>query len=166
MAYFCDRQYKLNCETSSENGRQVSEQEKYVKTDRRLATYASASNLIEYRKTDWHSIQYPDWTQKFTLKEKMDNKATYVLTYENVKSKVYLDGKQVEMCGLRFSVEADEMVECFCNGVFVDVSFWGPHRFDVGNFLQEGENEICLVITGNIANIYEDAGIAFGLKAN
>jgi hypothetical protein len=63
------------------------------------------------------------------------------------------------------AVNGEEMVECFCNGNFVDVSFWGEHRFDVGSFLKEGENEIRLVLTGNAANIYENAGIAFGLKA-
>ena len=48
---------------------------------------------------------------------------------------------------------------------FVDVSFWGQHRFEV-KALRKGQNEIRLVITGNAANIYENAGIAFGLDGN
>ena len=71
---------------------------------------------------------------------------------------------QSDKASVRFAVRGEEMVECFCNGAFVDVSFWGEHRFDVGSFLREGENEIRLVVTGNAANIYENAGIAFGLK--
>ena len=63
-----------------------------------------------------------------------------------------------------FSVKGEEMVECYCNGKFVDVSLWGTHRFAIGSFLQEGDNEIKLVVTGNAANIYENAGIAFGLE--
>ena len=62
-----------------------------------------------------------------------------------------------------FSVHAEEMVECFCNGQFVDVGFWGEHRFDLTGHIKQGENEIRLVVTGNAANIYEHADIAFGL---
>lgn len=65
---------------------------------------------------------------------------------------------------VQFAVNGEEMAECFCNGEFVDVSFFGEHRFDVSAFLREGENEIRLVMTGNAANIYENAGIEFGLK--
>lgn len=121
---------------------------------------------IECRKADWYNVQYPDWTHRFTLKEKTDNKAVYVLKYHYDNSRSQSTQAQQDTCELRFSVEAQEMVECFCNGAFVDVSFWGPHRFEAGSYLQEGENEICLVITGNIANIYENAHIAFGLKSD
>ncbi len=57
----------------------------------------------------------------------------------------------------------EEMVECYCNGRFVDVSLWGEHRFEIGGCLREGENEIILVVTGNAANLYEKADIPFGL---
>jgi len=109
---------------------------------------------VESRKADWYKAEYPDWTDKFTLVEKTENKAVYRMQYNSGQP----DG------ALRFAVIGEEMVECFCNGTFVDVSFWGEHRFDVGAFLQKGENEIRLVVTGNAANIYENAGIAFGLK--
>lgn len=62
-----------------------------------------------------------------------------------------------------FQVRGQEMVECYCNGQFVDVSFWGIHCFDLAEYLQEGENEIRLVVTGNMANVYNQAGIWFGL---
>ena len=62
-----------------------------------------------------------------------------------------------------FAVKACELVECYCNGEFVDFSLWGQHRFEIGTFLKPGENEIRLVVTGNAANKYENAGIAFGL---
>ncbi len=129
--------------------------------------------LVEYRKADWYRAEYPDWTDKFQLVEKTDNAAVYVLKYDAARSAAGTSEKASSLVhtveasqenAVRFSVTGDEMVECFCNGEFVDVSFWGIHRFDVGSFLQDGENEIRLVITGNAANIYEKAGIAFGLN--
>lgn len=108
---------------------------------------------VELRKAEWYTRAYADWTDKFTLVEKLDNKAVYTLHYgcEDVAEEVL------------FAVSGEEMVELYCNGEFVDVSFWGEHRFELTGVLQQGENEICLVCTGNAANIYENAGIAFGL---
>ncbi len=108
--------------------------------------------IAEFRKPDWYLAEYPDWTDRFTLLEKSGNTAVYSMNYPAEK-----DSETV-----RFSVRAEEMVECYRNGSFVDVSFWGQHRFEVKE-LRKGENEIRLVITGNAANIYENAGIAFGL---
>ena len=112
------------------------------------------SASVEYRKADWYLAEYPDWTNRFTLVEKTENKAVYHMWYNSEKA-----GEKVQ-----FAVNGEEMAECFCNGEFVDVSFFGEHRFDVSAFLREGENEIRLVMTGNAANIYENAGIEFGLK--
>lgn len=108
---------------------------------------------VELRQADWYTREYADWTGKFALVEKSDNKATYELHYgcQDATEEVY------------FAVTGEEMVELYCNGEFVEVSFWGEHRFDLTGKLQQGENEIRLVCTGNAANIYENAGIAFGL---
>ncbi|HBA48312.1 MAG TPA: hypothetical protein DCZ91_11055 [Lachnospiraceae bacterium] len=108
--------------------------------------------IVECRKPDWYLAEYPDWTDRFALLEKSGNTAVYSMQYPAAE-----DWETV-----RFSVRAEEMVECYRNGSFVDVSFWGQHRFEVKE-LRKGENEIRLVITGNAANIYENAGIAFGL---
>ena len=35
--------------------------------------------------------------------------------------------------------------------------------FEIRDFLREGENEIRLVFTGNAANIYDKAGLFYGL---
>lgn len=119
-----------------------------------LVVKGGAAYCTETRAEDWYRAEYPDWTQKFVKAEESGNSVTYAMQY------------QAEGTGgsLRFSVKGEEMVECFCNGNFVDVSFWGTHRFDLTGALQEGGNEIRLVLTGNAANIYEHAGIAFGLK--
>lgn len=108
--------------------------------------------IAECRKPDWYLAEYPDWTDMFTLLEKSGNTAVYSMQYP----------AEEDSEAVRFSVRAEEMVECYCNGSFVDVSFWGQHRFEVKE-LRKGENEIRLVVTGNAANIYEKAGIAFGL---
>lgn len=108
---------------------------------------------VEQRGADWYQKEYPDWTERFMVEQKGENQITYVY-HETVSS---LTGEEC------FSVKGEEMVECYCNGKFVDVSLWGTHRFAIGSFLQEGDNEIKLVVTGNAANVYENAGIAFGL---
>lgn len=98
--------------------------------------------------------QYVDWTGRFALREKTDNEAVY--TYSCKASDLAEAGG--------FFVRGTEMVECYCNGRFVDVSLWGKHCFDLAGFLTEGDNEVRLVCTGNAANIYENANIPFGLE--
>ena len=97
--------------------------------------------------------QFVDWTGRFVLAEKKDNEAIYTC-----HCKVSDLGNTTG-----FYVRGSEMVECYCNGQFVDVSFWGKHFFDLGGQLTEDDNEIRIVCTGNAANIYENAGIPFGL---
>lgn len=65
---------------------------------------------VETRNPEWYKEEYPDWTEKFALTQKEHNTAVYSLKYTAEES-----AKPV-----RFSVRGDEMVECFCNGVFVD----------------------------------------------
>ncbi len=112
-----------------------------------------AEFCAEGRAADWYRGEYPDWTKRFTCTERNENSAEYAL-------KIHA-GDAAE--AVRFLVRGEEMVECFCNGSFADVSFWGEHRFDLTGLMKQGENEIRLVVTGNAANIYENAGIAFGL---
>ena len=108
----------------------------------------------DIRRADWFCREYPDWTKRFVVEHKGENEITYVC-HETVSTPTG------EEC---FSVKGDEMVECYCNGRFVDVSLWGVHRFCLDAFLREGDNEIKLVVAGNAANKYDKAGIPFGLK--
>lgn len=61
-------------------------------------------------------------------------------------------------------VNGDEMLECFVNGRFVDVSFYSPHMIHIGPFLNEGENEIRLSFTGSTANRITPNAIPFGYQ--
>ena len=97
--------------------------------------------------------QFADWTGRFVLAEKKENEAVYTCRCKA--------SELGETAG--FFVTGSEMVECYCNGQFVDVSFWGRRFFDLTGHLKEDDNEIRLVCTGNAANIYENAGIFFGL---
>lgn len=97
--------------------------------------------------------QFVDWTGRFNLAGKKDNEAVYTC-----QCKTSDLGNTTG-----FYVRGSEMVECYCNGRFVDVSFWGKHFFDLEGQLTEDDNEIRLICTGNAANIYENAGIPFGL---
>lgn len=96
---------------------------------------------------------YVDFTDRFALTEKKDNEAVYTCSFQKA------DLKEAQ----GFFVEASEMVECYCNGTFAGVSFWGKHFFKVSDLLKEGTNECRLVCTGNAANIYENASIPFGI---
>lgn len=61
-------------------------------------------------------------------------------------------------------VVAEEMVECYCNGEFAGVSFWNTHRFECGNLLKLGVNNIKFIITGNAANRYTEHKIPYGIQ--
>lgn len=80
-------------------------------------------------------------------------KKTYVVSY--IASN--LSGNEV------FAVNAEEMVECYCNGIYAGVSFWNKHYFACGDLLYEGENEIKFIVTGNIANKYTNVEIPYGI---
>ena len=56
------------------------------------------------------------------------------------------------------------MAECYCNGIYVGVSFYEPHKFHVGDYLCEGDNKIEVVMTGNVANIFDNANLFYGLR--
>ena len=94
-----------------------------------------------------------DWSERMELVEKKNNQAVYQSCFEN--------------CGfdqeLTVEIHGEEMAECFCNGQFAGVSFWEPHRFQIGPMLKTGENQIQIVFTGNAANLYTDAKIKFGI---
>lgn len=117
---------------------------------------AEGADAVEVRKQMPAKVreQFVDWTGRFTLAEKKDNKAIYTC---HCKAADLGDATG-------FFAKGSEMVECYCNGQFVDVSFWGKNFFDLAGHLKEDNNEIRLVCTGNAANIYENAGISFGLE--
>lgn len=62
------------------------------------------------------------------------------------------------------TVDGEEMIECYCNGTFVGVSFFAPHRFQIGAALVPEKNELKLVVTGNIANRYAGLEIPYGVN--
>ena len=97
-----------------------------------------------------------DWTDRFSLKEKKKNQAVYEYKWQESKKS---SAKMIEVTG-------EEMAECFCNGELAGVSFWNPHRFDIGPHLKCGENQIEIIMTGSAANIYSGADLFYGLKSN
>lgn len=60
-------------------------------------------------------------------------------------------------------VTAEEMVECFVNDSFIDVSLWNEHRFRIAEHVRPGTNRIELRVTGNAANRFTEHCIAYGL---
>ena len=94
-----------------------------------------------------------DRTGDFTLLSKENNRAEYVWKYD---TDVVNGSEEFRICG-------EEMAECWCNGVFAGMSLYAPHRFMIGPYLHEGENEIKVVFTGSAANVYADAGIPYGI---
>ena len=87
-----------------------------------------------------------------TEDDKENYKKTYIATFKNDK------GAENRY----FEVKCEEMAECYVNEEFCDVAFFN-HRFEIGKFLKEGENVIKLVITGNVANKYNEDKIFYGI---
>lgn len=94
-----------------------------------------------------------DFTELLKQTSETDNTREYraVIQLGQVLGNEYLD------------FTGEEMAECWCNGSFAGVSFWNRHSFEVGGLLRPGTNEIRVRMTGNAANIYEGAGIPFGV---
>jgi len=93
-------------------------------------------------------------TPVFNLIE--DDKENYKKTY--IAS--FVNDEEAENC--YFEVRCEEMAECYINEEFCDVQFFN-HRFETGKLLKKGNNSIKLVITGNIANKYNDDKIFYGI---
>lgn len=62
------------------------------------------------------------------------------------------------------TVEAEEMAELFVNESLAGAEFWAPQNFDLRPFLREGKNELRLVVTGSLANLYGKSSVWYGLK--
>lgn len=84
--------------------------------------------------------------------DKENYKKTYIASVENE------NGTEDRY----FEVECEEMAECYVNDEFCDVAFFN-HKFEIGKFLKEGNNSIKLVITGSIANKYNEDKIFYGI---
>lgn len=101
-----------------------------------------------------------DWTDRFRQvdsdRDNDENSVTYQYVY-TVSEGQCLTGTE------QFTVRGEEMAECVCNGIFAGVSFYGPHTFEIGHLLKEGENEVCLRFTGNAVNLYGEVKVPFGL---
>jgi len=80
-------------------------------------------------------------------------------------TKTYLATYQAEMPieNATFEIHGEEMAECFINGQFAGVSFASPHQFNTQSFMKKGDNEIKLIMTGNIANRYSEHKIPYGI---
>ncbi|MCM1058407.1 MAG: hypothetical protein NC517_12485 [Firmicutes bacterium] len=96
-----------------------------------------------------------DWTDKLQPVDEKKNTVIYRCTCMIPEERV-LTGEEY------FTVRGEEMAECVCNGTFAGVSFYGPHRFRIGQLLQKGENEIRLMFTGNAVNLYGNVKAPFG----
>lgn len=99
-----------------------------------------------------------DLTEMFEKIRQDQNQIVYQTTVKLEKEEK-TETETFEVCG-------EEMAECFCNGEFVGTSFWSPHRFDIGEQLREGENQIEIRMTGNAANLYQNIKIPFGMDAH
>jgi hypothetical protein len=102
---------------------------------------------------DWDCMYVP---VTFTLVS--DDEANFIKTYEGV---LHVDAPMTRDIGI--CVQAEEMVECYVNGTFADVSFWNTHRFRLSDYLVPGDNRIVLTVTGNAANRFTGHRIPYGL---
>lgn len=107
-------------------------------------------------------------TDEFEVKPQSEkiNNLVFNLTENDTKNykKTYVAEFAVdkETKNLYFEVNCEEMAECYVNEEFCDVAFFN-HKFEIGKFLKEGSNSIKLVVTGTIANKYNDDKIFYGI---
>ena len=59
---------------------------------------------------------------------------------------------------------AEEMAELLVNGQPAGVVFWSPQTFELSGLLQEGDNELALIVTGNMANLHGKHPVWYGLE--
>ena len=62
------------------------------------------------------------------------------------------------------TVYAEEMAELFVNGQSAGVGFWSPQTFELSGLLQEGRNELALIVIGNMANLHGKHPVWYGLE--
>lgn len=102
----------------------------------------------------WH-LECP----KFTLVEEQKDRAQKVYTASlSVSAEMVLYGQ------ITMNVEAEEMAQLTVNGGDAGVSFWSPHEFDLTGLVQEGENTLCLTVTGSMANLYGKESVWYGVR--
>ena len=65
---------------------------------------------------------------------------------------------------IRISLEAEEMAELAVNGQMVGAEFWAPQVFEVKEMLQPGKNELDVIVTGSLANLYGNQYVWYGMK--
>lgn len=65
---------------------------------------------------------------------------------------------------ITLTTRAEEMAEPLVNGQSAGVGFWSPQTFELSGLLQEGRNELALIITGNMANLHGKHPVWYGLE--
>ncbi len=95
-----------------------------------------------------------NWQRYFNQIDERENRRIYEYLYNHDEEEERVSS---------FIVEGEEMVECYCNNTFVDVSFWNPHIMDISGHVHNGNNRIRLEVTGSAANQYASGTIKYGL---
>lgn len=65
---------------------------------------------------------------------------------------------------ITLTTRAEEMAELLVNGQSAGVGFWSPQTFELSGLLQEGRNELALIVTGNMANLHGKHPVWYGLE--
>lgn len=65
---------------------------------------------------------------------------------------------------ITLTTRAEEMAELLVNGQPAGVGFWSPQTFELSGLLQEGDNELTLIVTGNMANLHGKHPVWYGLE--
>ena len=61
------------------------------------------------------------------------------------------------------TTHAEEMAELTVNSQSAGVGFWSPQTFTLDGLLHEGDNELTLTVTGNMANLHGKHPVWYGL---
>lgn len=76
---------------------------------------------------------------------------------------IQISAEELNSPSLTLTVTAEEMAELSVNGKSAGACFWAPQSFELQGLLHEGENELILTVTGNMANLYGKQPVEYGL---
>lgn len=80
------------------------------------------------------------------------------------RAKVNTGTADLSRHSVTLTTHAEEMAELLVNGQSAGVGFWSPQTFELSGLLQDGDNELTLIVTGNMANLHGKHPVWYGLE--
>lgn len=79
------------------------------------------------------------------------------------RSHITISAADLSRPSVTLTTHAEEMAELTVNSQSAGVGFWSPQTFTLDGLLHEGDNELTLTVTGNMANLHGKHPVWYGL---